>query len=149
MLEELKDETVSRKTQYLLLSGMPLFFIIAGFFLQPINTIIPGIWTLMIEPDFLITDYFVVGGIGSAFINAGLITLMCLWLAYFLGLEVEGHTITSAYLMFGFALFGKNLMNVWAILAGVFLYAWYHKTSLSRYLYVGFYGTALSPVITR
>lgn len=149
MLEELKDETVSRKTQYLLLSGMPLFFIIAGFFLQPINTIIPGIWTLMIEPDFLITDYFVVGGIGSAFINAGLITLMCLWLAYFLGLEVEGHTITSAYLMFGFALFGKNLMNVWAILAGVFLYAWYHKTSLSRYLYVGFYGTALSPIITQ
>ena len=73
MLEELKDETVSRKTQYLLLSGMPLFFIIAGFFLQPINTIIPGIWTLMIEPDFLITDYFVVGGIGSAFINVGLL----------------------------------------------------------------------------
>ena len=95
MIKELKDETVSRKTQYLLLSGMPLFFIIAGFFLQPTTTIVPGIWALMIEPDFLITDYFVVGGIGSAFINAGLITLMCLWLAYALGLEVEGHTFCS------------------------------------------------------
>ena len=78
---------------------------VTGLFVQPLKTILPGIWTLMIEPDFLITDYFVVGGIGSAFINAGLLTLMCLWLAYFLGLEMEGHTVTSAYLMFGFALF--------------------------------------------
>lgn len=149
MINRLAREGVSRKTQYLLLSGMPIFFIIAGCFLQPLETIIPGIWTLMIEPDFLITDYFVVGGIGSAFINAGLLTLMCFGLAYAFGLEVEGHTVTSAYLMFGFALFGKNLMNVWTILLGTFLYSWYHRIPLSKYLYIGFYGTALSPIITQ
>ena len=149
MINRLSHESVSRKTQYLLLAGMPVFFIVAGCFLQPLETIIPGIWTLMIEPDFLITDYFVVGGIGSAFINAGLLTLMCVGLAYAFGLEVEGHTVTSAYLMFGFALFGKNLMNVWAILLGTFLYSWTHKIPLSKYLYVGFYGTALSPIITQ
>ena len=149
MLSHLRADVLPRKTQYILLSLMPLYFIVTGLFVQPLKTILPGIWTLMIEPDFLITDYFVVGGIGSAFINAGLLTLMCLWLAYFLGLEMEGHTVTSAYLMFGFALFGKNLMNVWSLLIGVFLYSWYHKTDLSRYLYVGFYGTALSPIITQ
>lgn len=149
MLAKLRSESLSRRNQFILLSFMPLYFIVVGLFLQPINTILPGIWTLMIEPDFLITDYFVVGGIGSAFINAGLLTLLCIGFAYFSDLAMEGHTITASYLMFGFALFGKNLMNVWAILGGVVLYSLYHKTSITRYLYVGMNGTALSPIITQ
>ena len=51
--------------------------------------------------------------------------------------------------MFGFSLFGKNLMNIWAIFLGVFLYAKYHKMHLSNYIYVGIYGTSLSPIITQ
>ena len=62
---------------------------------------------------------------------------------------MDGHTITSACLMFGFSLFGKNIVNIWAIMAGVVLYAKYHGTSLNRYLYVGLYGTSLSPIMTQ
>ena len=43
----------------------------------------------------------------------------------------------------------KNLLNIWAILAGVYLYARYHKTSMRRYIYIGLYGTSLSPIITQ
>ena len=43
----------------------------------------------------------------------------------------------------------KNIMNIWAILAGVFLYSRYHKTSFHRYLYIGLYGTSLSPIMTQ
>lgn len=32
---------------------------------------------------------------------------------------------------------------------GVFLYARYHRTSVSRYIYIGYYGTSLSPIITQ
>ncbi len=64
-------------------------------------------------------------------------------------MEMDGHTITSSCLMFGFSLFGKNLLNIWAILFGVYLYSHYHKTHLSRYVYIGFYGTSLSPIITQ
>ena len=45
--------------------------------------------------------------------------------------------------------FGKNIVNIWAIMAGVVLYAKYHGTSLKRYLYVGLYGTSLSPIMTQ
>ncbi len=62
---------------------------------------------------------------------------------------MDGHTITSSFLMFGFSLFGKNLLNIWTILLGVVLYAKYHKTSVTRYIYIGFYGTSLSPIITQ
>ena len=92
---------------------------------------------------------FVVGGIGAAFINAGILTLLCLFIVYKSGLDVDGHTVTSTFLMFGFSLFGKNLLNIWMILLGVWFYAKYHKTAPSRYIYIALYGTSLSPIITQ
>ena len=112
----------TRLQKFRLLSLIPLYFMIVGLFLQPITEILPGLWTLIKEPDFLITDYFLVGGIGTSFINAGLLMLLCIWTIYFLDMEMDGHTITSSCLMFGFSLFGKNLLNIWAILLGVYLY---------------------------
>lgn len=140
---------LSRTQKFLLLALVPIYFIMAGFFLQPVNEIIPGVMAIIREPDFLITDYFIVGGIGAAFFNAGILTLISLAILYFLGMDVDGHTITSSFLMFGFSLFGKNLLNIWLILLGVVLYARYHKTSVTRYIYIGFYGTSLSPIITQ
>ena len=67
---------MSRGQKFLLLSLIPIYFMFIGLFLQPLDTILPGIIRLIREPDFLITDYFVVGGVGAALINAGVLTLM-------------------------------------------------------------------------
>lgn len=144
-----KTRTLSRENQFFLLTLIPVYFILTGLFLQPVDEIIKGIVTMIRESDILITDYFVVGGIGASFVNAGLMMLISIGLTYFLGKEMDGHTITSSCLMFGFSLFGKNIMNIWAILLGVFFYAYYHKSHMSRYIYVGLYGTSLSPIITQ
>jgi len=148
LLKKLESKVWSRKERFLVLSIMPVYFMIAGLVIQPLDNIGPGLIALIREPDFLITDYFVVGGVGAALINAGLLTLASIWIIYGLGMEMNGHTITSSFLMFGFSLFGKNLLNIWTILLGVWIYARYHKVPLSRYLYVGLYGTSLSPIIT-
>lgn len=144
-----EKKSLSRGTQFLLLALIPLFFIVAGFFLQPLDGIIYGISRIVEEPDFLITDYIAVGGMGAAFINAGFLTVISIAIIYYLDMEMDGHTITSSCLMFGFSLFGKNLMNIWAIFLGVYLYSRYHKTHMSRYVYIGIYGTSLSPIITQ
>ena len=140
---------ISRRGQFFLLSLIPLYFIAAAFFFQTPSDILSGLVRILQEPDFLITDYFVVGGVGAAFFNAGLLSLFSVALVYFLGMEMDGHTITSVCLMFGFSLFGKNIFNIWALLAGVWLYAKYHRTPFSRYVYVGLYSTSLSPIITQ
>ena len=140
---------LTRNSRFLLLALVPLYFIVVGFFLQPVDEIWRGLVSIVREPDFLITDYFVIGGVGASFINAGILTLMSIGIVYGLGMDLDGHTITSSFLMFGFSLFGKNVLNIWLILLGVFLYARYHKTSVSRYIYIGFYGTSLSPIITQ
>lgn len=144
-----ETRTFSRKQKFCLLALIPTYFILVGLFLQPLGEILPGLVTIVREPDFLITDYFLVGGMGTAFINAGILTLICIGILYFLKKEMDGHTITSCCLMFGFSLFGKNLLNIWTILLGVYLYSRYHKMPLSRYIYIGFYGTSLSPIITQ
>ena len=130
----------TRKQKFRLLALMPAYFIIIGVMLQPLPEIIPGLWAIIREPDFLITDYFIIGGVGTALINAGLLTLFCIAIIYSLGMEMDGHTITSCCLMFGFSLFGKNLLNIWTILFGVYLYSRYHKMPLSKYIYIGLYG---------
>ncbi|MDO5408340.1 MAG: DUF1576 domain-containing protein [Eubacteriales bacterium] len=144
-----EDGRPGRDQQFLLLALVPCYFIVAAFFFQSPGEILKGLMLMVQEPDLLITDYFVLGGVGAAFINAGILTLLCIGIVYGLGMEMDGHTITSSFLMFGFSLFGKNIMNIWLILLGVVLYAKYHKTSVSRYIYVGFYGTSLSPIITQ
>ena len=97
-----------REKQFLLLTLIPVYFILVGFYLQPVNEIIRGIYLMVKEPDILITDYFAVGGIGAAFVNASIMMLISIVLTYFLGKEMDGHTITSSCLMFGFSLFGRN-----------------------------------------
>lgn len=144
-----KCKPLSRDGKFLLLALVPAYFIVAGFFLQSPGDMVRGLWRVIQEPDFLITDYFVVGGAGASFLNAGILTLACIAIVYALDMEMDGHTITSSFLMFGFSLFGKNLLNIWTIIFGVFLYAKYHKMPLSRYIYIGFYGTSLSPIITQ
>ncbi len=149
MRTDANSKPLSQKQKFSLLALIPAYFILAGLFFQTPMEILSGMATIIKEPDFLITDYFLIGGVGSALANAGLLTLLSILILYRLGLEMDGHTITSCCLMFGFSLFGKNLFNIWAILSGVFLYAKYHRTSVKRYIYIGLYGTSLSPIITQ
>ena len=79
-------KSLTRKQKFFLLSLLPVYFMVIGLFLQPIQEIGPGIVRLIKEPDFLITDYFVVGGVGAALINAGALTLMSIGIIYFMGM---------------------------------------------------------------
>ena len=123
-------KSLSREMKFFLLALIPIYFISVGLIIQPFDSIVTGIYEIIWEPDFLITDYIAVGGMGAAFVNAGMMALISIYFVYSLGMEMDGHTITSCCLMFGFSLFGKNLMNIWAIFLGVFLYAKYHKMHL-------------------
>ena len=50
-----------RRRRFLLLSLSPLYFLIISFFIQPFDEILQGLVAIVESPDFLITDYFVVG----------------------------------------------------------------------------------------
>ncbi len=96
----------------------------------------------------LITDYMAVGGIGAALVNAGLLMLVSLGILFFLRVDIGGLSIAAVFLMGGFALFGKNILNVWPILFGVFLYARIRQEPCRQYVHVAFLSTSIAPIVT-
>ena len=98
--------------------------------------------------DLLITDYFYLAGIGPALVNAGLVTLASILLIQLSGDAYNGFTLVELSLMGGFALFGKNLLNITPILLGTWCYARYQHEPFSKYVGVGLLSTALSPLIS-
>lgn len=140
--------TLTYTQRFLLISTVPIYFMIFALIFSPLDEIIPGLWQIIIQPDLLITDYIVVGGIGAAFFNAGSLTLILLFLLHHFKVEFDRHIVVSSYLIFGFSLFGKNVVNIWLILFGFFIYARLHGYPLKKYIYYGLYGTSLSPAIT-
>lgn len=109
---------------------------------------IRGVWTIMNAHSGLISDSMTVGGVGAAFLNAGLVTLFSLMLIRARGVEFSGISVSSLFLMAGFSLFGKDLGNVIPLVFGGFLYSVYKKEPFEKYIHTSLLGTALGPVIT-
>ena len=61
---------------------------------------------------------------------------------------MTGAAVACLFLVLGFGLFGKNLLNVWPIVAGVWLYARFRKEPFHSHLNTAFFGAALAPVFS-
>lgn len=105
-----------------------------------------GMEAILRSRDTLITDYVALGGVGAAFLNAGALALIAVALFWRSGVAVSGRTVACLMLVLGFGLFGKNLLNVWPILGGVWLYARLRGAPFATHLTVAFFGCALAPV---
>lgn len=123
-------------------------FYIAAFMLQPFSSIAKGMYAIIFSRDILITDYFVIAGPGAAFFNAALVMSFTLLVLWKLKVHYSGITIATVMIMGGFALFGKNLINILPILFGTCLYAFLHKTSPSKYIYTAFLATGVAPIVS-
>ena len=107
-----------------------------------------GLQTLLMHEDVLITDYMQLSGIGAAFVNAGLVTLITVFVFYLVGETPNGSTLVTISLMAGFSLFGKNILNIWPMLFGTAIYAASKREPLSRYVNVAMLGTSLAPMVS-
>lgn len=121
-----------------------LFGIISG----EKSDLLPGFLRILYSQAGLITDSIAVGGIGAAFINAGVVTLLSVLLLKAIKLPFSGMSIACISLMAGFSLFGKDVFNVLPILLGGYLFSRAKREPFSRYAYVTLFGTCLSPVVT-
>ncbi len=126
----------------------PLAFIAFGLAVDSPRDILEGLIKIQSSRDTLITDYIGVGGMGAAFVNAGLLTLMAIGIYHGCGAAIGGAAVACLFLVLGFGLFGKSLANVWFIVAGVYAFARYKREPFSRHINVAFFGAALAPIFT-
>ncbi len=138
----------SEHLKYTVIAFYCLAMILFGFAVDTPSQIIKGMLDIINSPDTLITDYMMVGGIGAAFINAGILALLILYIYKRMGINLTGAATASIFTIAGFGLFGKNLYNVWPIIMGVWLYSKLKKESFRNNILIAAFGTALSPIVS-
>ena len=73
-------------------------FIAGALLVGDTGNLIPGLITICTRPSQFTMDYFVLGGLGSAFLNTGLVGLACCGLLYFTGAKCTGLTVAAYWL---------------------------------------------------
>jgi len=96
-------------------AGLAAAFVLFGLLVDGPRAALQGLVTIQLVRDTLVTDYIGVGGKGAAFLNAGLLTLLACGFYWRCEAKMTGGAVAALLLVLGFALFGKNLLNVWPI----------------------------------
>ena len=135
------------KYKVLFMYGFIIF--ISSFFFNTPGEIFQGMKNILVSPSILLTDYIMIGNLGSAFFNSGSLFIIALTIARINKVSISGPIIASIFTIGGFAFFGKNLYNIWGIMLGVYIYSMTQEDSFNKFIIVAFLGTGLAPMISQ
>ena len=125
-----------------------ILLMLLGVALDDPANILPGLYHIVTMQDLLITDYVHIAGVGATLVNSGLVMIISILIIKLSGDPFNGFTLVEMGLMAGFSLFGKNVLNIWPILLGTWLYAKYQKEPFAKYASVGLLATSLAPLVS-
>jgi len=144
-----RGRNVTQHGWLVLLSLYMLTLVGFGLACESVEAILPGLLRIFRSQSVLISDYMEIGGIGAALVNAGLVGMTGLLLAYLNGVLLSGPIIAAVFTMAGFGLFGKNVLNIWPIILGVALFSRVTRHPFKSYILVAMFGTALAPIVSQ
>ena len=147
MTENLRTRLAGKELKVFLFFSL-LVFLVAAFATGTPKNILQGMTTIILSRDALITDYFELAGFSASFLNAALVLGIGLILLFSQKSAFTGITIAALFINAGYALWGKNPLNIWPMILGTALYARLHHAGLGRYIYTALFGTSLAPLIT-
>ena len=90
-------------------------------------------------------DFISIGGLGATFINVALVSFINLYILKKTKTHINGGVIAAFFTVMGFAFFGENIFNIWAIYLGGVLHAKYHHVHYRSIILSLMFGTGLSP----
>lgn len=128
--------------------GFALVLFIMAFCTATPAELLSGMGRVLTSRAVLFSDYFVIGGVGAAFFNAGLVMLMSIGLVYITRTPVSGGVMAALFLMPGFALFGKDAVNILPFFGGVALYCRWRSVPMRKHVIAALYSTTLTPVFS-
>lgn len=143
-----KRPEINHDRLYLVLLATVGLLLLFAVIAQPDRTLFTGFWQIQISETGLITDPMATGGVGAALLNAALVLLLSTLLVWRMGLPCTGVSFACLYMMAGFALLGKNLLNIAPIILGGWLYSRYRREKFSKYIYLTLFGTCLAPMVS-
>ncbi|MFV0424854.1 MAG: DUF1576 domain-containing protein [Bacilli bacterium] len=112
------------------------------------DNVISGFITIITSTSILITDYLTIAGFSATILNVILILVFNLALLKINKIKVRGVTFAAFFTVFGFAFFGKNIVNILPIYLGTYLFSRYEEEKFSKYLVIAMFATGLAPVVS-
>ena len=103
----LTPKDVNEKTKYIIISIYVILTLLTSLLFNTPYEIIQGMKDIVLSPSTLVSDYFVVGNVGAAFLNSGLLMIISILLAIFNHLSINGPIIAGIFTVGGFAFFGE------------------------------------------
>jgi len=125
-----------------------LLFIIFALILDSPADIFKGLLRIMLSRSVLISDYMAIGGIGATLVNSALVGSLSIAILVYTKVRPNGSILMAMWLSTGFAMFGKNPLNVLPILFGVFLYSRIKKEPPISFTLVFLLSATLSPAVS-
>lgn len=151
-----KESAISVKVFYIL----GLAFVIFGLTQQPLGELWDGLVTINTSASSLVTDYLAVGGIGAAFVNAGLLLIFDAFVIRDDGWVKSGPLFAALLTCLGLGFMGKTIIATIPLTLGVFLHSKYNDkefismgtdalfiTTLAPFVNLVAFGLGMNPII--
>ena len=137
-----------RKHLYTVPLVFSAFLLIFAVCVQPDISLFTGWWKIQTAEAGLITDPVAVGGLGAALLNSALVLFVSTMQVRHVKAPFAGVSLACLFMMAGFSLMGKNLLNIFPVMLGGWLYSRFKGESFARYIYLTMYSTCLSPLVS-
>ena len=132
----------------LLFAFFTLAFLVGAVILPDRKGMFEGLWRILSQPAKVSTNYFDYGGYAGAFLNAGLVCLICTALFFLPKAKANAASVIAFLLTAGFAFWGINVLNIWFGFLGVALYCLVKRESLGANVNAMIFTSGLAPLIS-
>lgn len=103
---------------------------------------------ILTSPSKLVTDYFALGSLASAFLNTAICGLISNLVIVFSRVKANATTFAAYMLVIAHGFYGLNFLNMWAPMVGVLVFCLVTKRRFSENVHIALFSTALGPFVS-
>lgn len=122
--------------------------IFAAFYLEVWDVFLIDWLRILTSPSPLVTDYFQLGNLASAFFNAAVCGLACNALMLMFDNKYHTNTIAGYFLVVAHCFYGLNFVNMWPPIFGILLYCRIRQIKFRKNLDMAMFSTAFGPFVS-
>ncbi|MDD5832630.1 MAG: DUF1576 domain-containing protein [Clostridiales bacterium] len=122
--------------------------VLAAFYMKEWGNVFRDWIKIMTGPNPLVTDYYSVGGLSAAFLNAAVCGLVCILFMVGLKGETRPNALAGYFLVIAHCFYGLNLLNMIPCFLAPMMYMKLKKLSINDNLHVCMFATCFGPFIS-
>lgn len=146
--QPLDNSTIINSTAFFFSIMFLISALAASFYTGEWGNVFSNWYQIMISPCPLVTDYFAIGGLASAMLNAGACGLACFFAMILLKGNSRPTTLAGYFLVVAHCFYGLNFLNMWPCFLAPFLYLKLKKLDFKSNLHVCMFATSFGPFIS-